>query len=576
MDSAGSSPATGSLIFGAVIFLLFACYPLLASAPDRPPQSDQITTTAQQLFREERWQEIVRLAEVAPKRSAELEYLFGVALAHLERWDEARKALWSGSRMQPDDKRFPIELAGVAFKQKKYSEAAAQLRHALRLDSSDSYATGFLATVYFLQGNLEAALKYWNRVGKTEVEQARVEPLPRVDPVLLDHAFAFSPASTLHLADLLSTEARIRGLEIFPDYRLELLARTDGKFDTVFHVQERDGWGHGKVESLLRFFRGLPYQQVDPEYFNLKRSAINIVSLVRWDAQKRRLLASISAPFHRDPKWHYRLGMDLRNEKWEIRDSFSGPALLRGGLNMRREELNAGITRFVGARWSWSSTAHLSRRDYRNVYPGTALTPQLLAKGYELKQTAQVNYDLWRVPEKRFTVGSGVSSQVGRLWSKFAGSFAKLQASLEPHWFPQARGDDYETKWRIQSGKTFGLIPFDELFTLGSERDNDLWLRGHIGTRDGRKGSAPLGRNYFLSNWETDKNVYKNGLFTLKLGPFLDTGEITDSSSALGSKKWLWDIGVQAKVCVLAICGAFSYGKDLRSGNNAFYTMVAR
>ncbi len=35
-------------------------------------------------------------------------------------------------------------------------------------------------------------------------------------------------------------------------------------------------------------------------------------------------------------------------------------------------------------------------------------------------------------------------------------------------------------------------------------------------------------RNYFLSNWEIDKNVYRNGYFTLKLSPFLDTGKMTD------------------------------------------------
>ena len=69
---------------------------------------------------------------------------------------------------------------------------------------------------------------------------------------------------------------------------------------------------------------------------------------------------------------------------------------------------------------------------------------------------------------------------------------------------------------------------------LGMERDNDLWMRGHVGTRDGRKGSAPLGRNYFLSNWEIDKRIYHNGFFSLKLSPFLDTGKITDPLAGIG------------------------------------------
>ena len=124
---------------------------------------------------------------------------------------------------------------------------------------------------------------------------------------------------------------------------------------------------------------------------------------------------------------------------------------------------------------------------------------------------------------------------------------------------------------KVRAGWTFGQSPFDELFILGVERDNDLWLRAHVGTRDGRKGNAPMGRSYFLSNWEFDKNVYRNSFISLRLGPLLDIGKITDSSVGLGSRQWLWDLGAQAKVRVLGQSVAFSYGKDLRSGNNAFY-----
>jgi hypothetical protein len=124
---------------------------------------------------------------------------------------------------------------------------------------------------------------------------------------------------------------------------------------------------------------------------------------------------------------------------------------------------------------------------------------------------------------------------------------------------------------QVGAGKTFGQQPFDELFMLGLERDNDLWMRAHIGTRDGRKGSAPLGSNYFLANWEINKNIYDNGLFGFRLSPFVDTGKITDSNPHLGSQKWLWDTGVQLKFSVLSVGLTFTYGKDLRSGANAFY-----
>ena len=123
--------------------------------------------------------------------------------------------------------------------------------------------------------------------------------------------------------------------------------------------------------------------------------------------------------------------------------------------------------------------------------------------------------------------------------------------------------------------RTLGSPPFDELFMLGMDRDNDLPLRAHLGTRDGRKGSAPLGGNYVLSNLESDKNVYRNGFFSLKLGPFFDTGRITGDSAALGSRRWLLDAGVQAKISVFGVGVALSYGRDLHTGHGAFYSSVA-
>ena len=532
------------------------------------------SSSAKQLFDQEHWPELVQLLEHTPRNSADLNYYYGLALAHLERWNEARQALQAGEHLAPHDKRFPIELAGIAFKQKKTGAAKHHLRHALRLDPTDAYPNDFAATLYFLDGNLEAALKYWNRAGKPEIAEVRGEPALRVRPALLDHAFAFAPASLLTLNQLLTSEGRTQMLEIFPSYRFDLIARSDGKFDAVFRAQERNGFGNTKLEALLRAFGGIFFQEVTPEYYNLRGSATNILSLARWDPDKRRAYLWLSGPLGADPKWRYRIGADLRNENWDVQTAFAGPSTLLAALNLRREALTAEIARLIGSRWKWTAGVEVSHRDYRNVLPGAALTPQLLSPGWQLKQITQINYELWRSPEKRFTISGSLNSQAARFWSQPGESFDKLQASLEAHWLPQPRGDDYATLWRVRGGKTFGQPPFDELYMLGVERDNDLWLRGHVGARHGRKGSAPLGRDYVLSSWETDKNVFSNGFLAVKLGPFLDLGKIWDTSAALGSRKWLFDTGAQLKLRVLGVGMALSYGKDLRSGNNAFFATV--
>jgi tetratricopeptide (TPR) repeat protein len=568
MDTARASSNQISLIPIAV-FILFC-----ASVAGSQTSATSVADRAKNAFDEQHWQEVVRLVQPEPNPSPDLDFYYGTALAQLGRWDDARRAFASGAQLQPKEKRFPLELAGVAFKQKRYNVAAHHLRRALHLDPGDSYGNEFLGTVYFLQGNIEAALKYWNRTGKPQIGEVRSQPVPRLNPALLDRAMAFAPTTMLPLPDLLTTQLRVSGLEVFPSYQFDLQARDDGKFDILFRNRERNGWGDSKLEKLFLLLRGLPFQSVTPEVYNLHHQAINFVSMYRWDAQKRRVLAELSAPFKANPKFRYGLLADLRNENWDIRNSFQGPAPVLGSFNMRREAVSANFVGLESERWHWSAGAEISHREFRDAIPGTALTPNLLAKGYQLKQTTRVDATLWRFPERRLTLDGGASSEAGRLWSQPSHSFEKLQGSLRLHWLPQSQGDDYEIQHRIRAGKTFGDVPFDELFILGLERDNDLEMRGHIGTRDGRKGSAPLGGNYFLSNWEADKNVYRNGIFTVKLGPFLDTGKITDASEGLGSQKWLRDLGAQVKLRVFGVGVAFSYGKDLRSGNNAFYVSM--
>src|SRR5436309_11470119 len=156
MDATGSASGRPRRMRAAPFLLILAVcwFPLHAQTSASDPNR---LAEIKQLFAEERWQEIVRLAETETTRSADLNSYYGIALAHLGRWDDAERALKQGLRQQPGDKRFPLELAGVSFKQKKYAEAVNYLRRTLRLDPADSYANDFLASIYFLRGNVDAA-----------------------------------------------------------------------------------------------------------------------------------------------------------------------------------------------------------------------------------------------------------------------------------------------------------------------------------------------------------------------------------------------------------------------------------
>ena len=534
------------------------------------PTSDQL----QQWIKAEQWQQIVDRLGAVPHRSAEMEFDYGTALAHLQRWPEATGAFKAGQRLAPHDARFPTELAGIAFQQKQYPLAAARLRRAHRLAPGDSYVNDFLGTIYFLDDNLPAALQAWNRIGKPSIAEVREEPQPRLRPELLDSAFAFSPAATMTLRQYLDSRERIHALGIFSQDQLDLRARPDGRFDAVFRAEERNGFGDSRLEAAFLFLRGLPFQEVNPEYDNARREAINFTSMVRWDAQKRRILAQVSGPLHHSALLRYEFLTDLRNENWIVRPSFTGTAPALASLNLRHEWLTADVASYARDRLQWSAGAEISHRDYRNVSAGTTLTPAMLSSGYELKQVTQIASNLWRAPAHRFTLHADGSEQLARLWSASPQTFATLRGGLGVQWFPQAKGGDYETVSLLRGGRTIGQPPFDELFMLGLERDNDLPMHAHIGTRDGRKGSAPIGRDYLLENWELNKNLYGNGIIAVQAGPILDIGAISDPGTALGSHQWLFDSGVQAKLRVFGEGVALSWGRDLRTGNNAWYATI--
>jgi hypothetical protein len=360
--------------------------------------------------------------------------------------------------------------------------------------------------------------------------------------------------------------------------RVELAASKSGNYDATLHLDERNGWGDSKLEGVVSLLSGLPYETVYPEFYNLGNEAVNFTSLVRWDSQKRRFSGQLSAPLFHDPARRVRAYFDSRNENWNLSQTFFAAGAPLADLNMRRVAGGVELRSVLNGRWSWSTGLEFAHRDFRNLEGHTSSAEQtFFAASNSFAYWLGGERSLLRVPERRFTLDSSVEARVGRAFNHALGPFATARGALRAHWLPRAVGDDYEIEAQVRAGGTVGRVPLDELFQLGLERDNDLWLRGQPGTLDGRKGAAPLGRRYFLTNWEMDKNIYRGAFFNVKLGPFLDNGTVADSSGLFGSERWLWDTGAQCKVRILGtVTVVLSYGRDLRGGRNVFYGTVLR
>ena len=576
------SHAQLDLAGGATVRRLAFCLLFLLLQP-KPgftmPGSQAADRVAQvrQMYDAGHWSDVVQALPEADNENADLQMYRGLALAKLERWDEARQTFEAGAARHARDPRFLVELAGIAYRQKDFAQAEHYLRRALDIQPDDDYANNFLASIYFLDGNLEAALKYWNRTGQPKLSDLIFDPQPKLKPLALDRMFKFSPGNEWRRDAFLLMQAQMDALGLYPNPFFDLEAQPDGSFRLKIQAREKNGWGSTTPEGALSLLRGLPYEAIYPEFYNLDKKGMNWRSLVRWDDEKRRLFSELTAPLAQNPAIRYRIYFDGRNENWNLTNTLTTSIPSPSYLSLQKAAAGAEIQFIPSGRWQWHFGTEYSYRTFRNLVAIPAQTAPFFTNGSSLALRSSVERTLIRFPERRFTLDSSASGEFGTFFEHPLGKYGRAEGSLAAHWFPELRGDDYEMQASLKGGKTFGMVPFDELFTLGFERDNDLLLRGHPGLLNGEKGNAPLGRNFVLVNSEIDKIVHQNGLFTLKLGPLLDTGRIYDPSGYFGAPNWLWDTGVQAKIRILgSVEFVLGYGKDLRTGNNSFFTKVSR
>lgn len=579
LDASSRSEAcrVNPLLTTSLAALLFALTAAGAVA-QQIPQAEDSLAVAQTLYSEKRWEETVRAANGSATQSPELDYLRGMALAHLERWLEARDAFSSGLLKAPNDSRFLLERAGTEYRLKEFSSAKEDLLDALRLSPKDEYAEDFLGTIYLLEGNLEAALKYWNSIEKPRLARVTSDPDPRLQARLVSQAIAFNAPQVLSERAWLTTDARLKNLGVFPQARLQLELASETEYGATLHLTERNGWGNSSWAGLLSMLGGVPYQTAYPEWYNLGGRAINFSSLVRWDSEKRRVFASLNSPVEGRADRAVSFFLDARNENWNLANTFSGSLSPVTDLNLRRLEAGAELRIVVNGSWSWRAGAGVIGRKFRNVDAGlSANAAPFFTNSTSMEAWLGSERSLWRVPERRFTVTGSLESRFGRGFKESLGPFGSIGGSVRADWQPHAKGENDSIHVNVRCASLFGTVPLDQLFELGLDRDSTLWLRGHGATTDGRKGRAPLGRRYVLMNSDYEKIIYDGGFFRLLAGPFLDTGKITDDSAEFGDPRWLVDTGVQVKLRVLgSVSIVLSYGRDLRNGRGTFFGTTER
>ena len=166
-----------------------------------------------------------------------------------ERGLDHADALLGDVRAQCPNAAGPLrELSGVRFAQRRWSDAAALARDALRRDPHDAYALDVLGSSLFMQDDGVGALRAWNQIGKPRVNRVRIEGLHHTRYQTVAEVMAIQP-NMLLTAELFD-RAR-RRLSELPDHattRLAVRPEADGFATVDVVVVELAAVPHGVVE----------------------------------------------------------------------------------------------------------------------------------------------------------------------------------------------------------------------------------------------------------------------------------------------------------------------------------------
>src|SRR5262249_14282232 len=150
-------------------------------------------------------------------------YLYlSTAYQRMKEYQRAEEVLREGSRRYPQDARFYNELADLFLENNDREAAKIELRRTLETDPNNSYASDLLATIDMSEGDVQSALRYWNKGGRPLINDILHNYYLSFGSWVVRSAVAFHPSGVLHYSEWKTTESRLLETDNFTNVGLEI------------------------------------------------------------------------------------------------------------------------------------------------------------------------------------------------------------------------------------------------------------------------------------------------------------------------------------------------------------------
>ena len=493
---------------------------------------------------------------VVESPSADAFLYLGIAYAHMREFQKAEDILRQGSDHFPADPRFHNELADTYLATNDVDKARQALTDALSVDPENDYASDLLANIDMSEGEVQAALRSWNKSG-----------LPIIDDILNNNylnfqqwaaakAPAFRPGGVLRYRQWRTTEQRLFEIGAFSNVGIEILPTpAPDHYDADILTSAKT---NGFIDLLFTALKGAPVWTTYLDVWNVGNSGVNVNSMYRWNPDRRLAELAVRMPLPLPGLLFLDVAGIWRNEQWDapstgpFRFKSTGGRLMLKHIPDYRFEIGGGL--------EYSNRASL---DDRNI------GKWLLETSIRLADARYQN----RLHAKAFTARRDITGPL-----EYRGGTVELEQPAR-----LSRNAGVFLDWTLKGGTSRGDTPIDEKFALGVDVHPESLLRGHAVFKDSRYGRAPMGTDFGLLNLDVERRIAVLPLFNtfnlpfinLKWEIFVDAAQTSDRITHQHTKL-LVDAGAGLKLETPTHAFNLIYGRSLRDGQDVLAVYVEK
>ncbi len=511
--------------------------------------------------------------EVATRPTADAYLYLGIAYARVKEYEKAEETLKEGSRRYPQDTRFHNELADLYLTNNDRDAAKSELRSTLVVDPNNSYASDLLATIDMSEGEVQSALRSWNKSARPVINDILHNYYLTFGSWVVRDAVAFHPAGVLHYSEWKTTESRLFETDNFTNVGLEIEpTRVPDQYNAIVRTTTKS---NSLTNFLFGVFKGAPIETSYVDLWNLANSGINFNGNYRWQTNRRRVAGRLKIPVPFAGLLHLDLGDTWRAERWDlspvIRPELKAKSLLDYKANAIRVQLKHIPNYRVELGGGFEYRNRAAKGNLPQLYTNSLNTGRF---------SAEVNLRLVdRQYQNRLHI-EGFAARRSILGdTNFSGGVAELDNRIT-----LSKDTRTSLDWMIKGGTSRGALPVEDYFLLGLDTNPENILRGHTASEHGKYGRGPMGTDFALVNTDIERRLATIPFFNtvdipflvVKWNVFFDGAKTWDRNHIFQQSKLLLDAGGGLRFETPTHSLNLVYGRSLREGRNVFFAYFER